>query len=240
MREMKRNWMKVVALGFATSLIFVVMLYGQDLTQMIQQKAAALKQTVAQNQTALRHYTWIEKTQLNLKGEVKSTKIESCQYGPDGKVQKTPLSTPPPPEKKRGLRGRIVEKKVDEMKDYMERAISLIALYVPPSSEKIQAVLAAGKASLSQAGPGAMQLIFKDYVKPGDAVTFTADSAAKVIRQLAVNTYLDEQDKDAISLTVNFRTLPDGTNCTAGKVLNVAAKKIVVNVEDTNYKKLAQ
>ena len=238
---MKGNLMKVLASGFAVSLILAVMVLGQDPKQMMQEKAAALKQSVAQNQAALRKYTWIEKTQLSLKGEVKNTKIESCQYGPNGKVQKTPLSAPPPPpEKKRGLKGKVIEKKVGEMKDYMERAVSLIGRYVPPSPDKIQAVLAAGKASLSQAGPGAMQLIFKDYVKPGDAVTFTVDSASKVIQQLAVNTYLDEQDKDAISLTVNFQTLPDGTNCTARKLLNVAAKQIVVNIEDSNYKKLAQ
>jgi hypothetical protein len=237
---MKRNQMKVFALGFTASVLLAVMVYGQDAKQMMQQKAAALKQSAAENQAALRHYTWIEKTQLSLKGEVKSTKVDSCQYGPDGKVKKTPVSTPPPPEKKRGLKGKIVEKKTDEMKDYMERAVSLIQRYVPPSPDKIQAALAAGKVSLSQAGPGAMQLIFKDYVKQGDAVTFTVDSAAKVIRQLAVNTYLDEQDKDAIALTVNFQTLPDGTNYAASKALNVAAKQIVVNIEDSNYKKLAQ
>ena len=71
-------------------------------------------------------------------------------------------------------------------------------------------------------------------------MTFTVDKAAKAIRQLSVNTYLDEQDKDAISLTANFLTLPDGTNYTAGKVLNVAAKNIVVNVEDSNYQKIAK
>ena len=52
--------------------------------------------------------------------------------------------------------------------------------------------------------------------------------------------YLDEQDKDAISLEVNFQTLPDGTNYTAGKVLKVVAKNIVINIEDSNYKKLAK
>ena len=84
---------------------------------------------------------------------MKSTKVDSCQYGPDGKVQKSPVSTPPPPEKKRGLKGKVVAKKTGEMKEYMERAIALIGRYVPPSPEKIQAVLGAGKASLSQAGP---------------------------------------------------------------------------------------
>jgi small-conductance mechanosensitive channel len=47
---------------------------------------AVLKQSVAENQAALRHYTWIEKNQLSLKGEVKSTKVDSCQYGPDGNL----------------------------------------------------------------------------------------------------------------------------------------------------------
>ena len=133
---MKRNLMKVVALGFAVNLILVVMVLGQDLKQIMQEKVAALKQSVAQNQAALQRVglfadmdrrqadTWIEKTELSLKGEVKNTKIESCQYGPDGKVQKTPLSTPPPPEKKRGLKGKVIEKKVGEMKDYMERAVA--------------------------------------------------------------------------------------------------------------------
>jgi hypothetical protein len=97
-----------------------------------------------------------------------------------------------------------------------------------------------GNASLSQAGPDAIQLQFRNYVKSGDAVTFTVDKVAETIRQLSVNTYLDEQAKDAISLTVHFQTLPDGTNYTAGKVLNVTAKQMVVNIEDSNYRKLAQ
>jgi hypothetical protein len=57
-----------------------------------QQKAAAAKEAAARNQQALRSYSWITKTDLLLKGEVKNTKIESCQYGPDGKVHKTQLS----------------------------------------------------------------------------------------------------------------------------------------------------
>jgi hypothetical protein len=232
---MKRN---LTTVGIAW-LLLALTAGAQDLNQVLQQKAAALKESVAQNQKALRQYNWIEKTEISLKGEVKNTKVEACRYGPDGKVQKTPVSEPPPREKKRGLKGKVIEKKVGEMKEYMERAAALIGHYVPPSSEKIQAALAAGKASLSQAGSDAIQLQFKDYVKSGDAVTFTVDKAAKTIRQLSVNTYLDEQDKDAISLTVNFQTLPDGTNYAASKVLNVAAKNIVVNTVDSNHQKTA-
>ena len=113
-----------------------------------QQKAAAVKQAAAQNQQALRSYSWMEKTEIVFKGEVKNTKVEACRYGPDGKVQKTLVTAPPPAEKKRGLRGKMVEKKTGEMKEDMEAAAALVHQYLPPSPEKIQAAMAAGKITI--------------------------------------------------------------------------------------------
>ena len=101
----------------------------------------------------LRSYTWLEKTELSHKGEVKATKVDSCRYGPDGKVQKTPVVEPPPPEKKRGLKGKIVAKKTDEMKDELESAVALVHQYVPPDPGMMQIVMNTGTASISQAGP---------------------------------------------------------------------------------------
>ncbi len=69
----------------------------QTMGEQVQQKAAAAKEAAARNQQALRSYSWITKTELSVKGEVKNTKIESCKYGPDGKVQTTELTEPPPP-----------------------------------------------------------------------------------------------------------------------------------------------
>jgi len=207
--------------------------------QMLQQKVAAFKQSLADNQKALHQYGWKENTQLSLKGEVKSTKIEACRYGPDGKVQKTLLSEPAAKKEARGLKGKVVEKKTDEMKDYMERVVSLIQRYVPPSPDLIKADVAGGNASLTPQGGDAIQLQFKNFVKEGDVVSFTVDSAAKLIRQLKVDTYLDEE-KEKVTLTVDFKTLPDGTNYAANKNLNVAAKQIVVNIADSDYQRIAK
>ena len=236
---MKRNLIALWSLGFVLCLIATGHSGAQDLKQTIQEKVAALKQSVVMNQQALMRYSWIDKTELGLKGEVKNTKLESCQYGPDGKVQKTLLTEPPAPSGKRGLRGKIVENKTGEMKDYMERAMKLIGRYVPPSSDTLQAVLAAGKASFSQAGPDAVQLIFKDYVLPGDSFMFTLDTAGSTMRRLDVDTYLDKP-ADKVTLVVEFQTLPDGTRCMAKKVLNAAAKEIVVTINSSDYKKLAK
>jgi hypothetical protein len=211
----------------------------QDQKQALQEKVAAFKQSMAENQKALRQYSWTEKTQLSLKGEVKSTKDELCRYGPDGKVQKTALTAPPEKKESRGLKGKVVAKKTDEMKDYMERVVSLIQRYVPPPPELIKADVAGGNSSFSPQGPGAIQLQFKNFVKSGDVVIVTLDTAAKLIRQLKVETYLDDADKDKVALMVDFQTLPDGTSYAARKNLDVAAKKIVVNITAGNYQKLA-
>ena len=237
---MKRSLMECMCLAFALCLTLAGQVRSQDQKQVLQEKVAAFKQATAENQKALHQYTWVEDTQLSLKGEVKSTKIESCRYGPDGKVQKTPLSAPPEKKQMRGLKKRVVEKKTDEMKDYMERVVSLIQRYVPPQPELIKADVAGGNASFSPQGPGAIQLQFKNFVKSGDLGSFTLDTAAKAIRQVKVDTYLDDADKDKVALAVDFQSLPDGTNYASSKTLDVAAKKIVVAITAKNFQKLAQ
>ena len=238
-KHMIRILIASLSLAFVFCLTLPQPASTQDQKQAIQEKVASFKQATADNQKALRQYAWTESTELSLKGEVKNTKIEQCQYGPDGKVQKTPLTAPPPKKEMRGLKKRVVEKKTDEMKDYMEQVVALIQQYVPPKPELIKADVSSGNASFSPQGADAIQIQFKDFVKKGDVVTFTLNAAAKAIRQVKVDTYMDEE-KEKVALAVDFKTLPDGTNYAASKNLDVAAKKIVVKVTANNYQKLAQ
>ena len=47
----------------------------------LQQKVAAVKQSVADNQQKLHQYQWTETTQITLKGDPKPEKQSLCQYG---------------------------------------------------------------------------------------------------------------------------------------------------------------
>ena len=207
---------------------------AQDLPQ----KLAAAKAAAAKDAQAIRLYTWIEKTELSLKDEVKNTKVDSCRYGPDGKVQKTPVVTPPPPEQKRGLKGKAIAKKTGEMKAELESAAALVQHYVPPSPEKMQAVIGAGTASLSQAGPGALALKFPGYDKPGDALTLTFDAAVTALRQVTVATWLEKPD-EPVTLNVTMQSLPGGPSYPGSIVLSIPASKIEVRITKSNYQKLA-
>jgi hypothetical protein len=219
----------------AALLVFVATTAG---AQGLQEKLAAAKQNAAQNQQALRSYGWIEKVELSLKGEVKNTTINSCRYGPDGKVQKTAVVEPPPPEKKRGLRGKVIEKKKGEMKAELEAATALVHQYVPPDPGMMQVVMNAGTASLAQAGPGVLVLKFPGYVKPGDSLTLTFDTAVKSLRQIDVATYLDSPESP-VTLRVALQSLPDGPRYPGSVVLGMPASKIEVRITNSNYQKLA-
>src|SRR4051812_32180937 len=107
--------------------------------EQLQAKIAEIKASLAANAAVLRQYTWQETTEISLKGDVKSKTQNACNYGADGKVQKKLVSAPPEKKKDapRGLKGKIVENKVEDIKDYMESTANLIKLYVPPDPAKM-------------------------------------------------------------------------------------------------------
>ena len=109
----------------------------------LKQKVAALKQSAAQNQQKLQKYQWTEVQQVTYKGETKPQQEFMCQYGPDGKVQKYPMGPQQQPSGGR-LKQHMIEKKKDEMEQYMGQVKSLLAMYVPPNPQKIQQAAQAG------------------------------------------------------------------------------------------------
>jgi hypothetical protein len=206
----------------------------------VQQRGAELKQSIAANRAKLMKYQWLQSTQVNVKGETKKEEENMCHYGPDGQVVKTPVG--PPPEEKnppRGLKGKIVEKKVGEMEDYIQRLKSLISHYTPPDPEKLQAAMQAGNGSMN-AAEGIVTLTFTNYYKPGDKVAFGFDTAGKKLRSYDVNTYLDDPVKDTVTLTNQFASLPDGTNHVQQTVLNAKEKQIQVTTTNSDFTPLTQ
>ena len=206
----------------------------------LQEEVAAVKQSVGENQQKLHQYQWKETTQLALKGDPKPPSVSACQYGPDGKVQKTPLTAPPPPPSGGRMKQKVIANKKEEMKDYMGDVKVLLAKYVPPDAQSMQQGFGAGKVSLDpNASSGVAKIVFKDYALPGDQMTISFDASAKKISTVNVNTYMDNP-KDVVTLAVQFASLPDGTNYVQQTVLNATAKNLVVTTTNSDYKALGQ
>jgi len=211
-----------------------------------EERVAALKASLQQNQARLRQYEWIETTILSLKGEEKSRKQQRCYYGADGQVQKLPIGSAPPQAAQQGggrgggrLKQAIVEKKKDEMADYMEQAAKLIHQYVPPSPAQIQQAKDGGKLALKPTGPGGVRLEFTGYLQPGDSFAIDIDGAANHLTGITLATYLVTTD-DPVALNVRFATLPDGTSHVAQTTLDAKAKNIRVIIENSGYRPQAK
>jgi hypothetical protein len=200
-----------------------------------QDRVAAIKESLAHSQEALKTYEWIETTALSIKGEEKSRTQNRCYYGADGKIQKVPVAAPPPAEKKKGLRGKIVENKKEELSDYMKSAIGLVKSYVPPEPARIEASKAAGKMSITPAGPR-VRVDFRDYQKPGDTLSLEVDMAKSTLLGLKVATWLKDP-KDAVTLTSSFGALNDGSTYPAESTLSAPSQALEVKITNSGYRK---
>jgi hypothetical protein len=209
----------------------------------LQQRLAEIKQSTAANQQKLHQYQWTETTDVTLKGQPKPPKQSLARYGPDGKVQKTPIDTPQPQQQQQaGGRGgrikqRVIEKKKEEAQEYGAQIKTLLALYVPPDPQRMQQAFQAGKASLTK-GSGTADIVFHDYALPGDQMTLSFDTAAKKISTINVKTYMDDPT-DAVTLAVQFASLPDGTHYVQKTDLNATAKQLQVTTISSNFQPLA-
>jgi len=223
----------------AAAVLFGASADAQQAQAGLPDRFAAVKQAAAANQQKLRQYMWTETQQVSLNGEVKSSKQMSCSYAPDGKPQCTPIGPPQQQQEKPGLRGRIAEKKKDELTDYMQQVKGVIGLYVPPDAARMQAAWTAGNASLSTPGAGEAAIVLKNYALPGDSMSLDFAMVAKKLSGLSVNTYVGDPSSP-VTLSVQFAPLPDGTNYPAQEVVNASAKGIQVTVTNSNYKKFGQ
>jgi len=197
----------------------------------------AVKESFQKSMAALRQYQWIETMSVSLKGEEKSKTQSNCSYGPDGKVQKVPLAPPAEEEKKKGLRGKAVENKKEEISAATKEAIGLVKQYVPPDPARIEAAKTAGRVMVSVPDPaGIVRLVIKDYLKAGDSMTLEVKGASDVISGVTIATFNDK--KEPVGLKVAFGALPEGTIHPAKIQLDVPAQNLTVMIENSNYKKL--
>jgi len=203
----------------------------------LQEKVAALKQSMAENRYQLRQYAWTETTQLTLKGDPKPATQNRCRYGPDGKVQKTPVGIPEAPGGG-PLKRKMVDKKKGEMQEYITNAVSLMRMYLPPDDlEAIEKARASGNIAISQSD-GMSHIVISNYIFGGDQMKLTFDPRSKKITEIGVNTYMDDP-KNVVTLQVRMASLADGTSYIQQMVLNCPAKKMVVTTTNSDYQKVS-
>ena len=165
-------------------------------------------------------------------------KQNQCYYGVDGKLTKVETGGSSPEEKgKRGLRGKVIENKKEDMAEYIEAAIKKIQTYLPPDADKLQKIYGGGKTAIHVLEPGKkFKLDFPGYNQDGDMLSVTLDKEKKVILAIAVNTYIDKPD-EKVNFAITYSGLPDGTQYPGTTTLEATEKNVKIVIANSGHKK---
>jgi len=212
-------------------------IYAQGFDPHLTSEVKTIRAEVARNNLALRQYTWTEHTEVLVKGKLQSASDVACHCDATGQIVKVPLGINEDPASASGVSKRPTVRKKADQQDYIERAIRLIAYYVPPDPEQLDAMLARGAASLEQSGPGKSQVRFKEYYQTGDSMTFAYDPVSKALRRVTVLSTLGSP-KDPVRMEAVFETLPDGVNHLASTTVTAKSRKIEVTMRNLSYTKV--
>ena len=204
------------------------------------ERIAALKASIQKDNAALKHYQWVETTTMSLKGEVKSTKQNNCYYGADGKLTKVPVGAEAEAKKKRGVRGKVIENKTEEITAYMTKAAAAIKTYIPPKPAKLQASKDAGKATYTMLDPNKRaRFDFKDYNVAGDLLGIDVDLVNNKLLGLNVTTMV-EGGKEPVMFVSQYGSLEDGTGYPMKTTLDAKEMGVTIVVENSGYKPAAK
>ncbi len=196
-----------------------------DMTDIV----SKVSQARQENAQKTHDYSWTQRTEVKVKGEVKSLKTEIVRYTVDGEVQKTVIDESSA-KRPKGVRGKVAKKKIGEMKDWMADLGQLLKEYSLPTAGNLLDFL--NKASVSQDGAG-RRLDASDVVQAGDRMSVWIGADHKMVRT-EVTTQHDGSD---VKLMTDHETTPDGLDYVARTSIVVPDKGVEMTVENFSYQR---
>jgi hypothetical protein len=212
----------------ATTLALVLMTAGLAGAQSNAEIAEKISQARMENAQRTQNYSWTRRTEVKVKGEVKSTVTELVRYTVDGELQTTPISEDKAKTPKR-IRGKIAKKKGGEMKDWMTELGGVLKKYSLPSTGNLVDFLDKAK---PEKEAGGIKLTAVNVVIPVDTMTMWVDEDFQLTRTEVTT----EHDGAEVRLTTDHSQTPDGLDYVARTNIVVPEKNVEMTVENFSYK----
>jgi hypothetical protein len=183
------------------------------------------------NAALMRQYSWTSRTEVTDQGQLKDLRIDTVNYGPDGKLQRSTMNDQSAPLPFGFLRRRIAEAERQKVEEYLSGLRGLVEEYTLPTAGKVQAFMNRATATGPDAS-GLFQVTGQSVVVPGDTFSLWVDPTSRQPRKVQVSTTFQG---DPVSLVGTFKTLPSGLNHVAYAEAIVPAKQLTVQVQNFDY-----
>jgi hypothetical protein len=209
------------------------MLFFAGSAMVMAQGSGDIGQRMAQNTQALRDYSWKMRTELKMGGESKVTSLFQIRFDMSGQMQKTLISAPPEPKKARGIKGKKIKQKQEEIKALVE-ALSMTALaYILPKPDQFQRFLQTANAWQGQGGTsGSTRLEGTGFAKPKDHVNLYVNSTTRDFQKMSATTDLEG---NPVKIQADYRDMQNGPTYLAKMTLDYPEAGVQLIVENFDY-----
>lgn len=186
------------------------------------------------NAALMQNYTWNSRTELFMKGELKDTRIDQVQYGPNGQLQRTELNNESTSHPRGFLRKRIAEDKKKELEQYLQGLRGLLEQYTLPTAGKVVDFMGSANVTSEQSPNGTTLLKMQGsgVVVPGDTLAIWADASTHKMRKVQITTFYEG---GAANLTATYKTKPNGLTHMAMAEIDLPDKQISLQIHNYDY-----
>ena len=215
----------------STALIMMFFCVGSALA--LTQGGAAVGQKMSQNLQALQSYSWKMRTELKMGGESKVASIHQIRFDLSGQPQKTQISAPPEKKKARGIKGKKIKQKQEEMKQLVEALSKTAMAYILPEPDQLQHFLQTANAWEGQgATGGSIRFEGKGFATPQDHVNLYVNKTTKNFQRLSATTDLEG---NPVQIQADYRDMQNGPTYLAKMTLDYPEAEVQLIVENFDY-----
>lgn len=190
-------------------------------------------QQLGKDTAGLLKFSYQQRTAIQMKGEDKEATLAQVAFGPDGKPIVTPISAPPPEtgRQKRGIRGAVQKEVKEGVSEEIQGLVKLSNGYLMLNKDKMQQLLQKSEVSILPA-EGAVKLVAKDFLQPGDQVFRKFDSKTFQQTHTRVET---SAGGNPVTIVATYQSLPSGLTYCAQTEITVPAKGLKITLNTMNY-----
>jgi hypothetical protein len=211
--------------------------FALAITAGAQQQLAPVMVGMATNAKQLKQYTFKQRTEIYYNGDLKNSKLDEVHFNSDGERIVVPLG-----EQKtdsgfhpRGPAHRLIAKKIEnkqtETKQYIERLMFMAGRYLSPEPGKLQAAM--GQADITRSAANSLVRIhLRDFVKRGDMMVITLDSANNRPVKTEIETTMDD---GPVSIVLTFDQMHRSVNYPGKTVVKAEAEDLEVRLFTYDY-----
>lgn len=183
----------------------------------------------AANTEQLKAFIWKKSSTVTVDGEVKATSLSEFNFDANGELQMQNIDAKTTVKQKRGLRGKAQASTAQNNLDYVEEALKTMIAYTYMSKGQLLDFFS--KAKITEAG-GIITASAGEIFAKGDSLTIVVESATNLFLHKEFSGFMGE---DPISGVIEYAKFKSGVSHATTSVLNLPAKKAVINSVNQDY-----